>query len=135
MQFLRFLMMGGIAAAVNIVSRYLLNMVLSFEVSVVLAYLAGMTTAYVLARLFVFEATQRGVGAEFTRFAIVNAFALVLVWGVSVGLARGVFPAIGFNWYANDIAHMIGVIIPAATSFVGHKYFTFRRSIDQKDLF
>ena len=127
MQFLRFLVTGGIAAAVNLVSRYLLNISLSFEVSVALAYLAGMTTAYILARLFVFEATERGMGAEFTRFAIVNAFALVLVWGVSVGLARGVFPAIGFTWYANDMAHLIGVIIPTVTSFVGHKYFTFSK--------
>lgn len=126
MQFLRFLVTGGIAAAVNLVSRYILNTALSFEISVALAYLAGMTTAYILARLFVFEATQRGVKAEFVRFSIVNVFALAFVWGVSVGLARVVFPAIGFTWHADDIAHLIGVVIPAATSFVGHKYFTFR---------
>ena len=126
MQFLRFLVTGGIAAVVNLGSRYLLNMVMSFEASVVLAYLLGMTTAYVLARLFVFTGGTRSVGAEFSRFAVVNAFALVIVWIVSVGLARVVFPAIGFTWHADDIAHAIGVVIPAITSFVGHKHFTFR---------
>jgi putative flippase GtrA len=126
MQFLRFLVTGGIAAVVNLGSRYLLNLTMSFGVSVVLAYLVGMVTAYTLARLFVFADSEGGIGQEFTRFALVNAVALVIVWGVSVGLARGVFPAINFTWHADDLAHAIGVIIPAVTSFVGHKYFTFR---------
>lgn len=70
-----------------------------------------MTTAYILARLFVFDSKECSIGGEFTRFAIINVFALVIVWVVSVGLARSVFPAAGFTWYADDIAHAIGVVI------------------------
>lgn len=126
MQFLRFLLTGGIAAIFNIGSRYLLNMIVSFELSVVLAYLAGMTTAYILARLFVFDSKVDSIGGEFFRFAIVNLVALVIVWVVSIGLARIIFPAVGFTWYAKDIAHAVGVVIPAISSFIGHKHFTFR---------
>jgi putative flippase GtrA len=126
-QFFRFLVTGGIAAAVNIGSRYVLNLFMRFEVAVAIAYLIGMTIAYVLARLFVFEASGRGIASEFRRFTIVNLSALACVWAISVGLVRFLFPAIGFTWHADDIAHVIGVLTPAATSFVGHRYYSFRQ--------
>jgi len=126
-QFFKFLFTGGIAAGVNLTSRYLLNMITSFEVSVVIAYLLGMITAYILARIFVFEASGRSISSEIKRFSIVNLFALFIVWGISVSLARIVFPAMSFTWHANDIAHIIGVIVPAITSFIGHSKFTFKK--------
>ena len=124
----RFLMTGGIAAAVNLASRYLLNLAMPFEVAVVLAYLLGMVTAYVLARRFVFGASDRSMASEFKRFAIVNVFALALVWGISVGLARIVFPMVGFTWHADDVAHLVGVLAPAVTSYFGHRLYTFSRA-------
>ena len=126
-QFFKFLFTGGIAAGVNLASRYLLNIFMSFEVSVVIAYLLGMITAYILAKIFVFEASGRSISSEIKRFSIVNLFALLIVWGISVSLARIVFPAMSFTWHANDIAHIIGVIVPAITSFIGHSKFTFKK--------
>ena len=41
------------------------------------------------------------------------------------GLARLAFPAVGFDWLAEDIAHLIGVAIPAVTSYFGHRHFSF----------
>lgn len=127
-EFFRFLTTGGIAAAINLGSRYALNALVSFEVAVIVAYLIGMTTAYAMARIFVFSASGRPVGSEFQRFAIVNIFALVLVWAISVGLARYLFPAIKFTWHAEDIAHIIGVLAPAVTSYFGHRAYTFARA-------
>lgn len=129
-EFGRFLVTGGIAAGANVLSRWLLNLVMPFEAAVVVAYLVGMTTAYILARLFVFEASGRTARDEFFRFALVNVVALAQVWLVSVGLARYLFPALGFTWYADDVAHLIGVVIPAVTSYLGHRHFSFaaRRS-------
>jgi putative flippase GtrA len=111
----------------NIGSRYALTSVMSFEVAVVVAYLIGMAIAYVLARIFVFEPTGRSIASEFWRFTVVNLLALVLVWGISVGLADLIFPAIHFTWHSMDIAHVLGVLAPAVTSFLGHRYFSFRR--------
>lgn len=127
-QFVRFLVTGGIAAIVNLMSRRLLDLVMPFELAVAVAYLLGMTTAYVLARMFVFETLGCSVASEFWRFAAVNMVALVPVWSVSVGLARGLFPAIGFTWHADDIAHLIGVLSPVVTSYLGHRHFSFRRT-------
>ncbi len=127
LQFLKFLVTGGIAALVNLLSRYALNHVMSFEAAVVVAYLLGMATAYLLARRFVFDASGRPVASEVRRFVLVNLVALGFVWAISVGLARIVFPAIGMTWHADDIAHLIGVLAPAVTSYIGHRFYTFAR--------
>jgi putative flippase GtrA len=127
-QVIRFLVTGGIAAGVNIVARYLLNRVMSFDLSVVVAYMIGMATAYMLARLFVFERSGRSVASEFQRFFIVNMFALGVVWVTSVGLAKIVFPRLDFTWHAEDLAHVIGVLTPAVTSYLGHRSYTFSKT-------
>lgn len=126
-QFLKFLVAGGIAAAVNLGSRYLLNYVMSFEAAVVVAYLLGFTTAYLLSRLFVFEPSGRSRRTEVRRFAIVNVFSMMIVWVISVGLARVVFPAMNFTWHAEDVSHLIGVMAPAVASYFGHRFYTFAR--------
>jgi putative flippase GtrA len=122
---------GGIAAVVNLGTRIAFNVVMPFELAVILAYLCGMTTAYVLARLFVFERSGRAVHDEYLRFALVNLVAIVQVWIVSVGLADIVFPRIGFDWYSYTVAHLIGVIVPVFTSYIGHKHFSFAPSIEK----
>jgi putative flippase GtrA len=125
-RFIRFLLTSGAAAGVNIVARYVLDYVTSYEIAVAIAYLFGMVTAFVLARRFVFDAGQDAVSGQFARFALVNAIAFAQVWLVSVGLARLLFPAIGFTWQAETVAHVIGVASPAVTSYFLHQHFSFR---------
>lgn len=125
--FARFIAAGGIAALVNIVSRILLSKAMAFEIAIVIAYLIGMTTAYVLMKLFVFEASGKSVPHEYLRFGLVNLLALAQVWTVSEVLLRWLFPPIGFVWHAETVAHTIGVLSPVAVSYMGHKSFTFAR--------
>jgi putative flippase GtrA len=126
--FTRFLVAGGIAALVNISARLILSNFMSFGLAIVIAYLIGMSTAYVLMRLFVFAASGKHVAHEYLRFGIVNLFALVQVWLVSEGLVHLLMPAVGWTWQAETIAHTIGVLSPVATSYAGHKWFTFAKS-------
>ncbi len=125
-QFLRFLASGGFAAVVNVVSRYLLSRVVGFEVAVVIAYAIGMVTAYALFRMLVFGRSGRSIASEGYRFVLVNVVAFSLVLAVSVFLARIVFPFMHFEWHAQDIAHVIGVSVPAISSYIGHKQYTFK---------
>ena len=125
-RFVRFLLTGGFAALVNLVSRYILNQYMSFEAAVALAYLFGMVTAYALARLFVFERSGQAIATEFWRFVLVNLISAAVVWGVSVGLAVYLFPAIGFRWRPDTVAHFIGVASPTVIAYFAHKHFTFR---------
>lgn len=124
-RFARFLISGGIAAGVNVVSRYFLSMTMDYGWAVIVAYLCGMTTAWVLSRLFVFEETGRSRAAEYARFGLVNVVAAAQVWVVSVGLVEYVFPQVGFAWHPEEVAHVIGVIVPVFTSYLGHKHFSF----------
>ena len=124
-EFLRFLVTGGIAALVNLVSRYFFSFATVYEIAVILAYLVGMTTAFVLSRLLVFGASGRPVRSEFVRFGIVNVFAAAQVWIISVGLLRVVFPLIDFSWHAEEVAHFVGVSAPIVTSYLGHRHFSF----------
>ena len=124
-EFVRFLVAGGTAAVVNIGSRWLMSGFLRFDISVIVAYFIGMTTAYLLNRKFVFQKSGRRVDNEATRFAIVNLVALAQVWLVSIALAEWIFPRIGFTWHSELVAHTIAVGSPILTSYYAHKYFTF----------
>jgi putative flippase GtrA len=125
-RFPRFLLTGGVAALVNVASRYLLNEHMSFEAAVAVAYLFGVVTAYVLAKSFVFERSSHAVATEFRRFVLVNVVSLAVVWAVSIGFALYLFPALGFRWHADSIAHFIGVASPAVVSYFAHKHYTFQ---------
>jgi putative flippase GtrA len=124
-QFLRFLISGGIAAAVNVGSRFVLDFFMGYGAAITIAFLLGMTTAWVLTRVFVFERTGRRKSTEYFRFAVVNLFALAQVYGISIGLADYLFPFVGFGFYPNDVAHVIGVATPAITSYFAHKHYSF----------
>ena len=124
-QFRRFLVTGGIAACLNVGSRMLYDRVLPYSAAIVLAYLSGMATAYLLARRYVFTETDRRHWESTFRFAIVNAFGLLQTWLVSIGLGDHVLPGLGITTHAHDLAHLAGVAAPAFTSFVAHKYWTF----------
>ncbi len=127
-RFIRFLLTSGAAAFVNIAARYALEYAVRYEIAVAIAYLFGMITAFILARRFVFDAAHSTPGGQAARFALVNAVAFAQVWLISVGLARWLFPAIGFTWQAETVAHVIGVASPAVTSYFLHQHFTFRQA-------
>jgi putative flippase GtrA len=125
-QFLAFLLTGGTAALVNFCTRIVYNMWLGFSAAVVLAYLTGMVTAYVLARIFVFKVSTQTLQRSLFLFALVNLLAIVQTWAVSLLMAYNVLPALGVTLFSLEIAHAVGIVIPVFTSFLGHKYWSFR---------
>jgi putative flippase GtrA len=125
-QFLVFLVTGGIAALINFFSRILFNLYWSFSTSVILAYLAGMCTAFVLAKLFVFKESTQSIHRSAVIFALVNVIAVAQTWGVSMGLDYYILPNIGIARFAPEIAHAVGIIFPIFTSYLGHKYWSFK---------
>jgi len=125
-QFLVFLLTGGTAAAVNFVSRIVYSNWLGFSSAVILAYMTGMVTAFVLAKLFVFRESQQSVHRSAMFFVLVNLVAILQTWAISVGLAFYVLPSMGVTLYAREIAHAVGVAVPVFTSYIGHKRWSFR---------
>lgn len=125
-QFLAFLVTGGVAALVNFGSRIVLNDWMPFWLAVVVAYLAGMATAFVLARMFVFAGGTQSVGSSMLRFALVNVVAIAQTWAISMLLAYWLLPALGVRHWVPEIAHAIGILVPVFTSYLGHKHWSFK---------
>ncbi|MGA3249437.1 MAG: GtrA family protein [Paraburkholderia sp.] len=124
--FLLFLLTGGFAAAVNWGSRIGYNIWMPYSAAIVVAYITGMITAFVLAKLFVFTKSTQSTGRSVFFFTLVNLVAVAQTWVVSVGLAYYVFPRVGFIWHVRDVAHAVGVVVPVFTSYVGHKKWSFK---------
>lgn len=125
-QFVIFLLTGGTAAAVNFGSRILYNQWLSFSSAIVLAYVTGMVTAFILAKLFVFKDSQQALHKSIMFFCLVNLVAVLQTWLISMGLAYYLLPSLGVTQFVPEIAHATGVIVPVFSSYVGHKYWSFR---------
>lgn len=126
-EFFQFIMVGGLAAGINFVSRIGFSEFVSYRIAIILAYIIGMITAFILSKHYVFEQSGRPFKDELRDFTIVNIFAVIQVWLISVALAEYFFPYISFNFYPEEVAHLIGLGIPAITSYFGHKHFSFRK--------
>ena len=125
-QFVLFLITGGLAAAINFGSRILYSQWLDFSKAIVLAYITGMITAFVLAKIFVFKQSQQRLHHSALYFVLVNGVAIIQTWAISIALAYYLLPALGINQFVPEIAHGVGVIAPVFTSYLGHKYLSFR---------
>lgn len=127
-QFIRFVLAGGIAAAANYGSRFLFSTWMPYPAAITCAYLVGMTVAFLLMRQYVFSAAGQSMLPQVIKFAIVNMLALLQTLVASLVLARWALPALGMQQHVEAIAHLVGVVVPVFTSFVGHRQATFRRS-------
>lgn len=125
-QFVTFLITGGTAAAVNFGSRLLYSRWLDYSSAVIVAYITGMVTAFVLARLFVFKQTGQSVHKSAFFFVLVNLVAVAQTWAISMGLAYWLLPAMGVTQGTKEIAHAVGIVVPVFTSYLGHKHLSFR---------
>jgi putative flippase GtrA len=125
-QFFIFLLTGGTAAAINFGSRILYSQWLGFSTAVILAYITGMITAFVLAKMLVFKDSEQSVQRSAMFFVLVNVVAAAQTWAISIGLAFYVLPAWGVQHFVDEIAHAVGVAVPVFTSYLGHKRWSFR---------
>jgi len=124
--FFKFIIVGGFAALINFSSRIGLSLLLNYATAIIVAYIIGMLTAFILNRLFVFEAQTGHTAHQFFYFTLVNLFAIFQTLVVSLLLAIVVLPGVGIEHWVEEIAHFIGICVPVFTSFLGHKYFSFK---------
>ncbi|MEC5385598.1 GtrA family protein [Uliginosibacterium sp. H3] len=125
-QFVRFLFAGGVAAAANYGSRFAFSLWCSYEVAIVLAYLVGMTVAFLLMRAYVFDARTGKLAPQVLKFIAVNILAVLQTLLISIVLARWGLPALGVTQHVEALAHLIGVLVPVVTSYAGHRLATFK---------
>jgi putative flippase GtrA len=124
-EFARFIAIGGLAALVNLVARYLLDYIMPFEAAVVLAYMIGMVFAFFLFQQLIFGGNRGHRSRRVVRFVQVNLVGAGLAWAVSSVMARLLLPAIGWDFHPFEVAHFVGVAAPAISSYFLHKHYTF----------
>ncbi len=120
-----FLATGGVAAVANFCSRLIYNMWTSFSIAIILAFITGLSIAFVLARLLVFKDSQKPAQNAALKFLVVNLVAVVLTWVISMGMAYYALPALSVTSFVYEIAHATGIIFPVFTSYLAHKYWSF----------
>lgn len=125
-KFLLFVFTSGSAAVVNFSARIIYNIWVDFSTAVILAYITGMLTAFVLAKCFVFKESQQALHRSAMFFTLVNLVAVLQTWVISISLAYYILPTLGVTLFTREIAHGIGIVVPAFTSYIGHKQFSFR---------
>lgn len=125
-RFVRFLLVSGFAAVVNFCARMVFSTWLSYPVAVAWAYVAGIGTAFCLNRSFVFRESSNSLRTQASWFLLVNLAGLAQTLLVSMVLARWLLPQLGVSAHAEEIAHAIGIGVPAITSYYGHKWFSFK---------
>lgn len=126
-QFMRFLMASGVAALVNVGSRILLSHWIPYVPAILLAFCLGLITAFSLNKLFVFSESSNRLHHQFLWFLLINLAAVAQTVLASLIVARWLLPALHVDFHNETIAHAIGVVIPAVTSYIGHKHLSFRR--------
>lgn len=125
-QFAFFVVVSGIAAVANFFSRILFNIWTSYAVAIVLAFFVGLATAFLLNRRYVFPNSKNSAHTQAFWFVVVNLLALAETLAISLLLADLAFPQMGMHWHAREVAHAAGIAAPVFTSYLGHKYWTFR---------
>ena len=126
-EFVRFIIVGGVAALVNFLSRIVFSIAVTYPAAIVSSYVLGMVTAYVLSRRFVFSVSGSKHRRAISYFALVNAVAVVQTLVVSLLLARLILPWVGVSAFREEIAHFVGICVPVFSSYLGHKHWTFQR--------
>ena len=124
-QFVVFLGVGSTAALLNWLSRIFISTWLPYSLAVILAYLCGMTCAFILNRIYVFPKSNRPVRKQMRDFALTNFAFMPVVWLSSI-LLVDLIPHIIITPYTEEIAHAIAIAIPMFATFLIYKFIAFK---------
>lgn len=125
-QIVRFLALGGFAAAVNWLVRFPLSAVLPMGLAIIFAYVIGMTVGFTLYRRYVFPGSSRPIVEQSLIFLAVNLVGAGVVLALTYALIEA---QAGFYYppfIKEGIAHGLAIGIGSVVNFVGHKTLTFR---------
>ncbi len=125
-QIVRFLALGGFAAAVNWLVRFPLSAVLPMSLAIVFAYVIGMTVGFTLYRRYVFPGSTRPIVEQSLIFLAVNLVGAVVVLGLTHALIEAQAGLAWPNFVKEGLAHGFAIGVGSVVNFFGHKTLTFR---------
>jgi energy-coupling factor transport system substrate-specific component len=121
----RFLIAGGIAALVNWLVRFPVELVLPYFAALLVATCIGMTCGFVLYRAWVFPGSTRPLSGQIRDFIIVNLTGQATMLAVAA-LVRQLLISVGvWTVLAGASAHALGIAVGAIVNYLGHRHVTF----------
>jgi putative flippase GtrA len=125
-QFAVFLLAGGIAAGINFGSRFIYSIFFDFNTSILFSFFTGLICGYILNKMIVFKGSGNPKAKEICYYIVVNGLALAQTWIITLLTANVILIDLESKANREAIAHLAGVVFPVFSSYLGHKYFTFR---------
>ena len=124
-QFFGFLVVGGVAALLHWLTRILLSVWLSFSSAVIIAYVIGMSVAFLLNSYFIFPRSEKARHAQARDFIWVNLSFFPIVWLASL-MINHFLKLIGMVSHTEELAHALAISLPMFATFLIYKFFTFK---------
>ena len=126
-QFLKFIFVGLTVLIINFLLRIILNLYFEYLLSVSIAALISIITAFYLNRIFVFKNSSKSLNAQIRSFIIINTFAFLFIIIFSELIYSLLLEYENIK-YKKELAHFIAIIIPPMITFLFYKFSTFSKS-------
>ena len=121
----RFLVAGGLAALVNWLVRFPVELVLPYFAALLVSTCIGMTCGFLLYRAWVFPGSTRPLAGQVRDFILVNLTGQAAMLGVAALLRELLILAQVETLVAGASAHALGIAVGAVVNFLGHRHVTF----------
>lgn len=134
-EFFKFLIVGAFSAGVNFFGRILFRSFFSYTVSILVGYLLGTISSYLLNKNFTFKAFDEKPYIQFVKFLVVTPFSILLgVWIAPISvrtLSSLKLIDIPMSWL-ESVGHLMAISITTIYNFLVIKFFCFRKIIIKK---
>lgn len=126
-ELVRFVSSGLTAAAANVGSVWLVRPFWPFSISLLVGIATGFSVSFILSKWLAFRSCSWSrTTAELRRFVTVYALGSLVYWVVAI-LTRQVLRSSGISGQLADLGGILcGGGIMAFTSYLGHRFFTYR---------
>jgi putative flippase GtrA len=125
---MRFIIAGGLAAGVNWLVRFPLELAMPFVPAVIAATLVGMLVGFISYRSFVFPGSARPLAGQIRDFVAINLLGMAVTVVVAALVRHVILNVVDVLPQVNAVAHALGIAAGALANFLGHKRVTFRNA-------
>lgn len=129
-QFFRFLLVGGVAALANFLSRFAFQVIFPYTLSVALAFSMGTIISFILNRSYTFAAYDEKAVVQFIKFITIAIFGIALA-ALIAWLSMTAYKTLHIDLVnekqMESIAHIIAIFLITFYNFLAMKYFSFKR--------
>lgn len=124
---LRFLVAGVLATAGNLAATRIARLYWDYNTALGAGLAVGITISFVLSKLFAFRSRElRRTPGELARFVLVWGGGALIYWRVSLLVGRDILPRLVDRPIAESLGVLAGASVMMVTSYLGHRFFTYR---------